>query len=322
MSEFDIIEKYFKPLTCGHKGAAGLSDDGAVLEGAEGYELAVTSDTLNEGIHFLTGEAPENIARKALRVNLSDLASMGAKPLCYQLNIAFPEAPSNDWLSAFSTALQSDNAHYGVFCSGGDTTSIKGGFISISITAMGLVPKGRAVRRMNARADDRIIITGPVGDAVLGLRALQDDISDSRYANAIERYRLPQPRVNIVDAVREYAHAAADISDGLLADVMQIAKSSKLGAEVDPAAFSFSDAVEVAQVEGVLSLEDAVCGGDDYELALAVPAVRVAEFLGALADLGVQGMDVGRFVDNGGALTIVKSDAYRFDFESLGWSHF
>mgnify|MGYP003632619992 FL=1 len=322
MNEFETIEKYFAPLTMGYEGSAGLCDDAAVLEIPEGHELVVTSDTLNEGIHFLEGEAPENIARKALRVNLSDLAAMAATPLCYQLNLAFPEKPTEAWLRAFTDALYEDNESFHIFCSGGDTTSIKGGALSISMTAMGTVPKGTAVRRGGAKAGDAIILTESVGDAVLGLKLLQGGLDKASFSTAIERYRVPRPRTQTVDILRKYAHAAADISDGLIADCLHIAKASNLCAEIDIEKIKFSQAVERAIDQKIITLEQAIKGGDDYELVLAVPDQNVALALSELQKINLKPLVIGHFKDSDLSLEMLNSDGLQMDQSAFGWTHF
>lgn len=323
MNEFSVIEKYFKALTMGHAGTAGLLDDAAVLSITEGHELVVTSDTLNEGVHFLDGELPENVARKALRVNLSDLASMGATPLCYQLNIAFPNKPEEEWLADFSAALLLDNKRYDIFCSGGDTTSIKGGKLSVSITAMGVVPKGRAVRRTGAKVGDTIVITGGVGDAALGLKLLMaGDMSEPSYQAAIDRYLLPDPRVGMEALLQEYVNASADISDGLFADCMHIAKASSLGVEIDFGALKFSKAVIEAVENGAISMEEAARGGDDYELILAVSSDKLEVLLGELGKYHLNPMVIGSFTESTLKLYINGTGSYRIDVISQGWQHF
>lgn len=322
MNEFEMIERYFLPLTGGHDGTAELKDDAAVLNIPDGHELVVTSDTLNEDVHFLEGEAPENIARKALRVNLSDLAAMGAKPLCYQLNIAFPQKPSDGWLCAFSKALQEDNQTYGVFCSGGDTTSIKGGGVSISITAMGVVPKGRSVRRSGAKNGDFIVLTGMVGDALLGLKVLQDGLDDHIYAQAVSRYRVPCPHMNIDEIVRQYAHAAVDISDGVLADCMHIANASGLGAEIDLEKLVFSKDVQQALDRKIVTVEDLLGGGDDYELILSVSAQNLDFMIRDLEKMSLNPLVIGIFKDSVSSLSILNTKTSCIDGKNLGWKHF
>ena len=319
MNEFDIIEKYFAPLTRGQDGAAGLRDDAAVLSVPDGYELVVTSDTLNEGVHFLPGEAPENIAKKALRVNLSDLAAMGAEPLCYQLNLAFPEKPSEDWLAAFSKALQEDNLAFKVFCSGGDTTSIDGAF-SVSITAMGVVPKGKAVKRSGAQDGDVLILTGAVGDAVLGLKALREGVED--YPEAVQRYRVPCPRVSVAEIIREHANAAIDISDGLLADAEHIGRTSGLGVEINVDNLVYSSDVQKALDQSFITRETLLAGGDNYELILAVSATSEREVIQLLQKVDLKPIVIGRLESNALGLSILSSSPFRIDDKKLGWKHF
>lgn len=312
MNEFGIIENFFKPLSQGHD---ELQDDAAVLEIPQGHELVVTSDTLNEGIHFPEGEAPENIAHKALRVNLSDLAAMGAKPLSYQLNIAFPTKPSEEWLQSFTNALLEDQKTYGIFCSGGDTTSIKGDHLSISITALGLVPKGKALRRSGAKDGDKIIVTGFIGDAYLGLKALRENLD---FPKAIQRYKKPEPRICEIQEIIPYINAAADISDGFLADAQHIAKASKLGMNIDTSTIKFSGEVETAIAQNIMTKKQAITGGDDYELILAVSPEHTKEVLKYLEDQNLKPFIAGDFRGRTGKFTRNEAE---IDKDS-GWTHF
>lgn len=320
MNEFEMIERYFAPLTMGRAGSAGLQDDAAVVAIPDGHELVVTSDTVNEGIHFLENSAPAHIAKKALRVNLSDLAAMGAEPLCYQMNIAFPQKPTEEWLSAFSRALLADNHEYGVYCSGGDTTSIQGDALSVSITAMGIVPKGKAVRRGGAQDGDCLVITGEIGDAVLGLKALQEELQG--YENAVSRYRMPRPRCSVVDIVQKYAHAATDISDGFLADSLHIGKASGLGVALDFDVYPFSDDVRQAIDAGVLSFDSAVKGGDDYELILAVSPDDMPVVMRLLKNAGLIPFCLGVFTSSEQGLILSDADKKHIDTNGGGWVHF
>ncbi len=321
MDEFSVIEKYFAPLTMGQSGAAGLKDDGAVIAIPEGFELVVTSDTLNEGVHFMIGEAPAMIARKALRVNLSDLASMGAKPLCYQLNIAFPDMAEEAWLEAFCGALLEENEMFGIYCSGGDTTSIKSDYLSLSITAFGLVPCGKAVRRGGAKAGDLLVLTGAVGDAALGLKLLLEGI-DSANNLAIMRYRLPDPRVGIERILQKYVNAAADVSDGMIADSMHIARASGLGLEIDLDKLVFSKDVEKAIENGDFSREKAATGGDDYELVLAISEGKLGEVLTEMRNNNLNPLVIGKFTDNGLSFSVIEDGKYRKAGKGVGWKHF
>ncbi len=322
MNEFEIIERYFLPLAMGRAEVAGFRDDAAVLDVPEGCQLVVTSDTLNEGVHFLEHEAPGHIAQRALRVNLSDLAAMGAAPLCYQLNIAFDERPEEAWLAAFSKGLMLDNETYDVFCSGGDTTRAKGAEFSVSITALGLVPRGEAVRRGGARDGDVLVLTGAIGDAALGLKVLQRDLDQGLYASAVARYRVPQPRVQAVDVIRRYARAAIDVSDGLLADALHMGAASGLGVEIYLKDMVFSEDVQRALDAGVFAVEEVLTGGGDYELILAVSSDFLADFLSELEKLNLKPFVAGCFKDSALDLKVFDTESERIDIEELGWEHF
>lgn len=327
MNEFSVIETYFLPLTMGCAEAGGLQDDAAVFAVPEGYELVVTSDTLNEGVHFLSNETPENIARKVLRSNLSDLAAMGAKPFCYQLSMAFPRVPDDAWLSQFTGALLDNQKAYGIFCSGGDTTSLQGK-LSIGVTAMGLVPNGEAVRRRGAQSGDYIVVTGPIGDAALGLKILlemEEGVRRSystRWPYALQRHYRPEPRLDIAPLVRKYAHAAIDISDGFLADIGHICKASGVGAYVSLSEFRYSRDVRGAIEEGYFSYGDVLSGGDDYELILAVPPENRDLFFNELKKYDLNPFVAGVF--EGDALNILVFDAQgqALTPPSKGWLHF
>lgn len=316
MNEFDVIGRYFEKLTMGRVEAGGLLDDAAILNIPEGYELVVSSDTLNAGVHFMADAAPGDIAHKALRVNLSDLAAMGADPYCYQLNIAFPEKPSGEWLSEFTDALLADQKEFKIFCSGGDTTSIKGA-LSISMTVMGLVSKGQAVKRKGAKEGDVLVLTGPVGDALIGLKILRDGLVVDQPENFIKACYRPMPRVALSEFIRTHAHAAIDISDGLIADVGHVAKASGLGVVIEADKVPFSDGARGLIEAGSITLADLVTGGDDYELALAVPPEVMVE----LETSGVKFYPIGCF-KAGGGVSVVNKDGCSVELNISGWTHF
>lgn len=307
MNEFSMIAEYFAPLAPG-----GLKDDAAVLKIPPGQELVVTSDTLNAGTHFMAGAAPGDIAHKALRVNLSDLAAMGASPLSYQLNIAFQEKPSTEWLAAFTGALAADQKEFNIFCSGGDTTLIKGS-LSISITALGLVPAGKAVTRGGAKPGDRVVLTGPMGEALIGLKILRGEIQSANDLYFIQKYYQPRPRLDLADFMRAHAHAAIDISDGLIADLGHVCAASGLRAALQIGESVFSPQARAVLAAGQVTMEQLLTGGDDYQLLLAVPGgVTLPEgacVIGAFA-AGEPGVAVR---DTGGAV---------LTFSHKGWTHF
>jgi thiamine-monophosphate kinase len=307
MNEFSLIERYFQPLS-----PIRLKDDAAVLSIPAGHELVVTSDTLNEGTHFMAGAAPADIAHKALRVNLSDLAAMGAEPLAYQLNIAFPACPEEAWLESFTAVLAADQEAFGIFCSGGDTTSIKGP-LSISITAMGVVPAGQAVTRGGARPGDALLLTGPVGGAFCGLQALRGQPGFTLSAALIEAYYRPHPRTDLAGLMQAYAHAAIDISDGLIADLFHICEASGVQAALEANTVPLLEDVRALLRSGAVSLENLFTGGDDYQLLLAVPPGAVEHFQGCVT--------IGHF-EEGAGVRILNADGQTLSFKEKGWTHF
>jgi thiamine-monophosphate kinase len=307
MNEFALIEKYFAPLS--HD---GLQDDAAVLSIPAGYELVVSSDTLNAGTHFLEEASPADIAYKALRSNLSDLAATGADPLSYQLNIAFPRKPDEEWLQKFAKALAEDQNTFGIFCSGGDTTSIKGP-LSISITVLGLVPEGKAVKRDGAKEGDILILTGPVGDAWVGLQILQGKLKTEDDAHFIHAYYKPQPRLDLNEVVRRHAHAAIDISDGLVAEIEHICKASNLTVELQISKISFSpEAMKLLHTQKIKP-EDLLTGGDDYQLLLAVSPEAALHFPYA---------PIGRFLAGPAKVNVFDAQNRPLTLSHKGWAHF
>ena len=312
MTEFEIIAKYFARLTMGQSGPAGLQDDAAVLRIPDGQELIVTSDTLNVGTHFLKDAGAADIAHKALRVNLSDLAAMGADPFSYQLNIAFPEKPEEVWLSEFTEALLADQKAYDIFCSGGDTTSINGP-LSISVTAMGLVPEGKAVKRSGAKPGDKILLSRPVGDAWIGLQILQGKLEIENPAPFIQAYKRPDPEIALAENLRDCAHAAIDISDGLAADLAHLCKASDCAAAVQLTPGMFSKRAQTLIKTGAAKTEDLLTGGDDYALLMAVPSNLTDKF---------KAIEIGEFTSGAPDVSITDENGRDVSIQKTGWRHF
>lgn len=320
MQEFEMIRDYFRPLTMDRAEAGGLLDDAAILNVPEGYDLVMSSDTLNGGVHFLENEDPANIAHKCLRVNLSDMAAMGAKPYCYQLNLAFSKMPDPSWAKAFTDALMEDQEQFGVFCSGGDTTVIEGPLL-ISMTITGLVPKGKAVKRFGAKPGDLVVVTGNIGDAAIGVKVKLGilELDDpSAFLLACDR---PMARTGIHRMVHTHAHAAIDISDGMIADVSHICEVGGVGARIDADKIPVSMAAKHVLDKGLVKLEDLLTGGDDYELALAVPPAAFDEFAQGAKERGVDVHAIGEFVD-GDDVEVLDASGSPLKFDRKGWTHF
>jgi thiamine-monophosphate kinase len=227
--EFELIGRLFAPLAVGAPGAFGLTDDAAVIVPPAGEELVVTTDALVEGVHFLRGDPASSIAKKSLRVNLSDLAAKGAKPISYLLALSLPDWPDLAWVEAFARGLGEDQHEFGISLIGGDTTRTPGP-LTLAITALGSVPRGTMIRRAGAAVGDLVFVSGTIGDAGGGLAILKGDgasISAVARDALIARYREPSPRLSL--GLRGLASAALDVSDGLLADLGHIADMSKVG---------------------------------------------------------------------------------------------
>ena len=268
LNEFSLIREYFSALGESTGVALGVGDDCALLEMSADQQLVVTVDTLVAGVHFPLDASAGDVAHRALRVNLSDLAAMGAKPRWFTLALTLPAA-DKDWLATFSAALAEDAHVFQCALVGGDTTA---GPLTISIQMMGEVPAGQALTRAGAHAGDWIYVTGTLGEgaAALQLFAPDSELSTSVRENLAGRFYRPQPRLAEGLKLRGFASAAVDISDGLLADLGHIAECSGLGAEVQLAQLPLAPWLqEVASMEQMQTW--ALSGGDDYELCFTVP---------------------------------------------------
>lgn len=298
LDEFGQIARLFRPLTKGAAEALGLMDDAAAIPSRPGFDLIVTKDAMVEGVHFLPGEAPDLIARKLLRVNLSDLAAKGAEPYGYFLATAW--APDFDWAKrqAFAEGLRVDGEAFGLVLLGGDTVSTPGP-LTLSLTMLGWVPSGMMIRRGGAQAGDLILVSGAIGDGWLGLQAARGELADPDGYLA-GRYRLPEPRVALREVLRAHANAAADVSDGLIADAGHLGQASGLAVHLDLDRLPLSAAGRAwleAQPNRAEALRALASGGDDYEI-VCTARPDVAAGLG-LTVIGVmaEGEGIGVMVD-------------------------
>ena len=275
-----LIARYFKPLAT-HPGAFGLIDDAAIIAPPAGCDLVLTADGIVGGVHFFPDDPPDAVARKALRVNLSDLAAKGAKPLGFLLTLALPKEIGDAWLAPFARGLGADAELFGCPLLGGDTVRTPGP-VTISIAAFGAVPHGKMVRRAGAEPGDRVVVTGTIGDAALGLLLRRDAGAAERWGLARDqrdhlaaRYLVPQPRNAIAEFLGNYASAAMDVSDGLAGDLAKLCRASGVDAQVETARVPLSDAARAAVAKEPALIETVVTGGDDYEVLACVPAGKV-----------------------------------------------
>lgn len=274
MNEFEIIKKYFSDLTGDPVKPTYLRNDGAVLSMPPGKQLAVTTDIITAGVHFFHNDTPKLIAKKALRVNLSDLAAMGAKPIGYSLALQLPSHINEDWIAEFCEGLREDQDLYNIKLLCGDTERSPTD-LSIGVTALGSVKEGRCMPRDGAVLGDRIYVTGVIGDAALGLLYLKGELKNIDPVDAeklVGKYHLPKPRIKVGSAISELAHACIDLSDGFLADLRHVCEGGKLTANINVMDIPLSKvAKRVIKNNPEINLIDTVmAGGDDYELLFTI----------------------------------------------------
>lgn len=318
--EDDLIARYFRPLAA-DPGAFGLIDDVAVLKNAAD-DLVVTTDAVVEGVHFLPTDPPDTIARKALRVNLSDIAAKGARPAGFVLTLALRQI-NDAWLAPFARALGEDATAFSCPLLGGDTVSTPGPLM-ISVTAFGRVAEGRTVRRSGAQVGDRVVVSGTIGDAVLGLALLGGKISGAAMdaAALIDRYRVPQPRNALASSVRDYATAAMDVSDGLAGDLAKLCKASGVTADIELPSIPLSSEARALTDNGAIALEKLICGGDDFEILCTVPESQIAEFRRSAALAGVPVSVIGVIRPGESLPRFIDSEGQARVFERGSFSHF
>ena len=322
--EDSLIARYFRPIAT-DPGAFDLNDDAAALK-PTGDDIVVTTDAIVEGVHFLPDDPPDTIARKALRVNLSDLAAKGATPAGFVLTLALRNT-DEAWLKPFAAALGEDAAQFGCPLLGGDTVSTPGPLM-ISITAFGRVPSGKMVHRNGAKPGDRVLVTGTIGDAALGLAVLkggnvQAAVNDVAARNLlIGRYRVPQPRTALAEIVCDHASAAMDVSDGLAGDLTKLCAVSGVSAVIDLPSIPLSDAARDLVSRGIAGIETLIAGGDDYEILCTVAEDRVDEFMRAAQRAGVALSAIGMVVAGAEAPKFLDGQGDEITLNRLSYSHF
>ncbi len=325
--EFELIERYFSAAGCPRDDVVlGVGDDAAILSPPAGHELVVSTDTLVSGVHFFPDVSPYSLGHKALAVNLSDLAAMGASPAWVTLALTLPDV-DEAWLREFSAGFSALASRYGVQLIGGDTTS---GPLSISVQALGFVEQGRAWRRDAAKVGDLIYVTGTLGDAGLALQARQQSLLfPPRYCDELSaRLEKPTPRVEEARSLRGLVNAAIDLSDGLLSDLGHILKASKVGGQIKLDALPLSLAFRMCRTDKVAqSLCDStwqalpLSAGDDYELCFTVSAEKRAALQRRLSQQGVVAQCIG-VIDEGPGLRCVQKSGELINIEQTGYEHF
>ena len=324
-AEERLIARYFRPLAT-HPGAFALGDDAAALTPPAGCDVVLTTDGVIAGVHFFADDPPQTIGRKALRMNLSDLAAKGARPIGFLLSVALPSGTDEAWLAAFAQGLGEDAAHYGCPLLGGDTDRTPGP-TSVSIAAFGAVPQGKMVRRSTAKVGDYVVVTGTIGDAALGVKLRRDrglarrwQLTDAMAHHLEQRYLLPQPRNTLTEAVLQHAAAAMDVSDGLAGDLAKLCRASSVSAAIDVSRVPLSDAARAAIAAAPELIETVLTGGDDYEIVLTLAPEKLAAFRAAAKAVGIAVTEIGsvqagegaRFIQDGKALTFARPSYSHF----------
>ncbi|MBR1246820.1 thiamine-phosphate kinase [Bradyrhizobium sp. AUGA SZCCT0169] len=322
--EDSLIARYFRPIAT-DPGAFNLDDDAAALK-PDGDDIVVTTDAIVEGVHFLPDDPPDTVARKALRVNLSDLAAKGAVPAGFVLTLALRDT-DEAWLKPFAAALGEDAAQFGCPLLGGDTVSTSGPLM-VSVTAFGRVPSGKMVHRSGAKPGDRVLVTGTIGDAALGLAVLGGGkvhaaVSDAAARDLlVGRYRVPQPRMVLAEIVRDHAGAAMDVSDGLAGDLTKLCGVSGVSAAIDLEKVPLSDTARDLLSRGIVGIETLIAGGDDYEILCTVAEDRVDAFVQAAQGAGVAVSSIGTVLAGSGAPKFLDGQGGEIGLKRRSYSHF
>ncbi len=320
-----LIARYFKPLAT-DPDAFNLADDAAILK-PSADDLVLKTDAVVEGVHFLPNDPPDTVARKALRRNLSDLAAKGAVPAGFLLTLALRSADVA-WLTPFARGLGEDVRQYGCPLMGGETVSTPGP-IMISISAFGHVPHDKMVHRSGARPGDRVVVTGTIGDAALGLDILRGGAAAAALADdaagqemLIGRYRLPQPRNILAKAIRDYASAAMDVSDGLAGDLAKLCAASGGSAIIEAKSIPLSAPAAKVLARGAVGIETLISAGDDYEILCAIPEDRFDGFAQAAAVAGVAISSIGSVLSGASGPKFLDAQGSEIPLSRLSYSHF
>lgn len=308
LTEFSLITRYFACKNfVNSQVKLGVGDDCALLDVPKGYELAITTDTMVEGVHFFSDVAPEDLAYKLLAVNLSDLASMGAQPIAVSLAMTLPQL-DEEWLERFATHFVDFSRNFGVDLIGGDTTK---GPLILSLQAMGLVPRGRALKRSNAKPGDYIYITQSVGDAGLGLKVQKGEYdAGPETEKVLSCFNRPIPRIEEGIKIQNHASSCIDISDGLLADLMHVLEASGVGASISWEQIPLSVAVH-KYIEETGDWQMPLNAGDDYELCFTISPQKQSSLDVQSSCIGVIQSDLGLRLNKAGKTQEIS----RYGFE-------
>jgi thiamine-monophosphate kinase len=322
-----LIANYFGPLAK-HPGAFALTDDAAAIDPPAGCDLVLTADGIIAGVHFFPDDPPDTVGMKALRVNLSDLAAKAARPLGFLLMLALPKEIGEAWLAPFARGLGADAGLFGCPLLGGDTDRTPGP-VTISIAMLGAVPHGKMLRRASARPGDRLVVTGTIGDAALGLMLRRDPAAGERWGLSRDqqselrrRYLVPQPRTAIAEVLGRHASAAMDVSDGLAGDLAKLCRVSGVTAAIEAARVPLSPAARAALAGEPTLIEPVLTGGDDYEILASVPPSEVEAIRGQARANGVAVTEIGEVLSGDEEPRMFDQNGRPLAFTRASFSHF
>jgi thiamine-monophosphate kinase len=322
-----LIARYFKPLAR-HPGAFGLVDDAAAMAPPAGCDIVLKTDGIVGGVHFHPQDPADSVGKKALRVNLSDLAAKGARPLGFLLTLALPEDVGDVWLSPFAQGLGADAEHFDCPLLGGDTVRTTGP-ITISVAVVGAVPHGKMIRRVGASPGERVVVTGTIGDAALGLALRLDPAAGDCWGLSPEmrrhleaRYLVPEPRNAAAEVLARHVSAAMDVSDGLAGDLAKLCRASGVAAEIELERIPLSPAARQALASDPALIDPLVTGGDDYEVLACIPADKVAALQEQAAGRGVEVTEIGRVLAGAGETRFLDPQGKPRLFARPSFSHF
>ena len=327
MDEFDIIARYFRPLS-NDKNGLGLMDDAALLQPKPGYDLVVTTDAIVAGVHFHKIATASDIAEKVMAVNISDIIAKGAEPKYYLLTLALPSDINQDWLQDFSKTLKQQQAYYGCTLIGGDSVSTSGSLM-VSITMVGEVKSGAMVKRSTAQKGDLIYVSGTIGDAVLGLELCDLDSREDFYAlplidkeYCLNRYLCPEPERDLIALVSGFARAAMDISDGLVGDLEKLCKASGKGAKINLSSIPVLPSLQQAVSKDFDLLTRLVTGGDDYQVLMTVPPSKAEALKQAAKKNKVMLTEIGIITDSAAGFNYYDGGGNSVIFDKKSYNHF
>jgi thiamine-monophosphate kinase len=322
-----LIARYFAPLAK-NPGAFALLDDAAVIDPPAGCDVVLKTDGIVAGVHFFPDDPPDTVGRKALRVNLSDLAAKAARPLGFLLTLALPKEIGDAWLAPFARGLGADADFFGCPLFGGDTDRTPGP-ITISIAVLGAVPHGKMLRRAGAQPGDRLVVTGTIGDAALGLMLRRDPAAAGRCGLTRDqqdelrsRYLVPEPRMAIAELLGRHASAAMDVSDGLAGDLAKLCRASGVTAAIEAARVPLSQPARAALAGEPALIEPILTGGDDYEVLASVPQAEVGALRDQARAKGVAITDIGVVLPGVEEARVLDRDGRALAFARPSFSHF